>query len=109
MQTQQQAFHAWQYIHPQHQPTLVHQKDPPPLQKAALLLCGDFNTVADHSLGTTSKAKRLPPAFQPLLRASDLFDVWRCQPANERNYSFHSPRHNTYSQIDVFLVDRMLL
>lgn len=80
-----------------------------PLQKGALLICGDFNITADHTLDMTTKAKWPSPALQPVLHVNNLYDVWRCQHANERDYSFHSLRHNTYSRIDAILVDRMLL
>lgn len=69
------------------------------------MICGDFNLTADHHLDTsTSKAKRAPPSLQPLLHDDDLYDTWRCQHANEHDFTFHSPRHNTCSRIDFHLL-----
>lgn len=42
---------------------------------------------------------------------NDLYDVWRCHHTTEHDYTFFffSHRHNSYSQIDYFLVDKWLL
>lgn len=43
------------------------------------------------------------------LHQLQLVDVWRMQHNNLRDYTFYSPVHGTYSQIDFFLVELRLL
>lgn len=43
------------------------------------------------------------------IRNNDLYDVWRCHHTTERDYSFFSHRHNSYTRIDYFLVDKWTL
>lgn len=77
--------------------------------RGSLMICGDHNLTPDYTIDTTAKAKRPPLTLQPFLNSEDVYDVWRCQHANERDYTFHSSRHNSYSRIDLILVDKLLL
>lgn len=72
------------------------------------MICGDFNLTTDPHLDLSSKPKRLPLALQ-LLFHKDIYDTWRCQHAEEWDYTFHLLRHNSYSRIDMILVDKILL
>lgn len=74
-----------------------------------LLICGDFNLTTDLNLDTTTKKSRSTPSLQSLLHREDLFDAWRCLHANERDYTFFSNRHCSYSHIDMLLTDKWLL
>lgn len=75
----------------------------------SLVICGDFNLTANPHLDLSSKPKRLPLALQPIFHREDVYDTWRCQHAEERDYTFHSLPHNSYSRIDMILVDKVLL
>lgn len=41
--------------------------------------------------------------------SADLYDPWRCKHASERDYTFYSSVHHTYSRIDLTLIDKHLL
>lgn len=72
-------------------------------------ICGDFNITPDPYLDSTTKPKRPPPSLKSVLRTYELYDSWICLNANERDYSFFSNSHRSYSRIDLFLVDKWLL
>lgn len=38
-----------------------------------------------------------------------MFDVWHCLHGTERDYTYFSPLHKTYSRIDILLTDKWLL
>lgn len=65
------------------------------VKKGSLLLGGDFRG-------------RIPD-LGPFIQREDLFDVWRCLHATERDYTFFSGVHSSYSRIDLFLADLSLL
>lgn len=74
-----------------------------------MIWCGDFNGVGDATIDSTSRGIR--PALQlgPWFTKLNLFDAWRCYHANEKDYTFYSPLHKSFSRIDFFLVDRQSL
>lgn len=74
-----------------------------------LLICGDYNLVPDQDLDSSSGRKRFSSPLNSFLTGNDLYDVWWCCHAEERDYTFLSPRHNTYIRIDLFLSDKILL
>lgn len=67
-----------------------------------MLWCGDFYGIHDVSLDYTSRGAR-PPLHL------GLYDVWRCYHASERDYTFYSDVHKSFSKIDMFLVNRQSL
>lgn len=77
--------------------------------KGHLIICGDFNLVPDIHMDTTSPAKRRESPLGRLLTSHDIFDVWRCHHGSEKDFTYFSPRHNSYSRIDLFLTDKWLL
>lgn len=77
-------------------------------QKGHLLVCGDFNLVPNKEMDSTTGSKRHASPLDKFISTNDLFDVWRCCHTSERDYTL-SPRHNTYSRIDLFLTDKRLL
>ena len=79
------------------------------IQKGLLIVCGDFNITSDPSVDMTSYPKRIPPSLKASIQSHDMFDVWRCLNANERDFTFYSTAHGSYSRIDMFLVDKPLL
>lgn len=64
-----------------------------------ILVCGDFNLVADVHMDTTSATKRQPSPLGQLLTLFDLYDVWRCQHRSKKDYTYFSPHHKSYSRI----------
>lgn len=74
-----------------------------------LIMCGEFNIVPDNSLDTSSSNTRLTSPMGTFIRNNDLYDVWRCHHSTERDYSFFSHQHNSYTRIDFFLVDKWTL
>lgn len=60
-------------------------------------------------MDSSSSPKLFASPLTSFLADNDLYDVWRCCHATERDYTYLSPRHNTYSRIDQFLSDKWLL
>uniref|UniRef100_A0A3Q2QE32 exodeoxyribonuclease III n=1 Tax=Fundulus heteroclitus TaxID=8078 RepID=A0A3Q2QE32_FUNHE len=69
---------------------------------------GDFNLVLNPFLDRSSpKTFSLPKAAKVLnqgIKDIGIIDVWRNIYPNQRDFSFFSPKHNTHSRIDTFLV-----
>lgn len=78
------------------------------MQYGSLIIGGDFN-IADPALDTTTVKPNRSTHLHHLLHTQELFDAWRRLHANERNYTFFSTRHCSYSHIDIFLTDQWLL
>lgn len=55
-------------------------------------LCGDFNFVLDCHLDSSSSEKRCESPFKASLHAHDIFDMWRCYPANLTTLLFTLPQ-----------------
>lgn len=77
-----------------------------------LILGGDFNCalspVLDRSSPRKVPASKSAHLIQHFLKTYGIADMWRfCNPTT-RSYSFFSPVHNSYSQIDYFFVDTNL-
>uniref|UniRef100_A0A803T0B7 Reverse transcriptase domain-containing protein n=1 Tax=Anolis carolinensis TaxID=28377 RepID=A0A803T0B7_ANOCA len=75
-----------------------------------LIILGDFNGVPDpewDKKGNRSKEKRngnlgkLPVGFIKCLQDWELRDAWRMQHVRERDYTYFSNRHNSWSRIDM--------
>lgn len=54
------------------------------VKQGYLLICGDFNLVADVHMDTTLAAKRRESPLKRFLHSQDLYDVWRCHHGSER-------------------------
>ena len=69
---------------------------------------GDFNLVLDplldRSSPKTSSLSKAATALKQGMKEIGITDVWRNLYPNQRDYSFFSSMHNTYSRIDMFLV-----
>lgn len=78
-------------------------------KKGALIICEYYNITADYTVDTTTRYTCPLPMLQSILYKEDLYDVWRCQHSNKHDYTFHSSRHNSYSCLDIIIVDRNLL
>lgn len=79
------------------------------VQQRKLLWCGDFNEISDALVDSTSKGIRPPLQLGSWFTKWQLFDVWHCYHASERDYTFYSPVHKSFSRIDMFMVDRQSL
>lgn len=75
----------------------------------SMILCGDFNTVVDNVLDVSGQSQSRRPTLSPLLHKEQLYDVWRCLHGSERDYSFYSSRHRSYSRIDLFITGLPIL
>lgn len=77
------------------------------------VLGGDFNCIHDPCVdqspprlnSTSRKSLRLREFCHDL----ELFDTWRVTNPRERDYTFFSQPHQTFSRIDFFLSSRMVL
>lgn len=79
------------------------------LLKGGLVICGDFNIVADKELDKSRGCARLTPELKKYLLEEDLHDLWRYQHPGERDFTFYSAPQKTHSRIDFFLLDRIAL
>lgn len=78
-------------------------------QKGSLIVCGDFNSVMNANVDCSSVGRRRRPNIGSLCFAEGLYDPWRCLHTTERDYSYYSRVHNSYSRIDMFLTDKFHL
>jgi len=82
----------------------------PNLSNTHLIIGGDFNLVLDPILDRTPvrSVGHLPnytTTLNELMNSLDLVDIWRLKHPTDRQYTFFSHVHNSYSRIDFFLVD----
>lgn len=78
-----------------------------------ILIGGDFNLVQDTSLDRSSpKQISLSNSAKAVLNCSThlgISDPWRYRNPHSKVFSFFSPPHQSFSQIDFFLIDNKLL
>lgn len=79
------------------------------VRQGKLVIGGDFNSVIDSALDSSSSTRSSRGQLCNFLNKYDLYDPWRCHHSNERNYSFFSNPHKSYSRIDFLLVDKFTL
>lgn len=74
-----------------------------------LIVGGDFNVplvpTVDTSSGTSSLRNSVHKHISHDLHNAQLTDVWRLHHSGERDYTFFSSPHKTYSRIYYFLMD----
>lgn len=74
-----------------------------------LLLSGDFNLTTNPEIDVSSTPRGRRLSLNNWFHEGGLYDVWRCLHASERDYTFYSSRHRTYSRLDMFVADWHLL
>ena len=79
------------------------------IQKGNIILCGDFNATMDPTLDTTKGIQSKRRGLKNIFSQEDLHDPWRCLHATEKDFTFYSNVHKSYSRIDFFITDRALL
>lgn len=82
-------------------------------KKGGAIIAGDFNFYFEPGRDSTSHARGTGGVWMNKLKKTlhqyQLVDAWRMQHNNERDYTFYSPVHATYSRLDFFLVEHWLL
>uniref|UniRef100_A0A8C5WJQ4 Reverse transcriptase domain-containing protein n=1 Tax=Leptobrachium leishanense TaxID=445787 RepID=A0A8C5WJQ4_9ANUR len=75
-----------------------------------LIVAGDLNVPLDPRFDTSTGRSSVPPGVLRHMRRSldnlQLVDVWRAFHAGERDYSFYSHVHTSYSRLDYFFVQQ---
>lgn len=78
-----------------------------------LIIGGDFNCYLDPYLDRLSSRVPITIASTQILnnlaKSTNLVDIWRLQHPTDKDYSFFSHVHKSYTRIDYFLVDAKLL
>lgn len=78
-------------------------------ESEGILVCaGDWNTVLNYSIDTTStkQYKCLKSRdLNLLIQKTGLFDVWRDLHASDKDYTHYSATHRVLSRIDFFLMN----
>lgn len=74
------------------------------MESYGTLICGgDFNIHLQHRLDTTNPSKKKDPKaimVQRMLKELGMFDVWREFHPAEKQFTYYSACHSTYSRID---------
>lgn len=82
-------------------------------REGQIILAGDFNQVMDGLIDKSQMSGRSSPgdreAIHMLAEDIGLVDIWRIVHPCEREYTFYSHCHKTYSRIDFFLISRTLV
>uniref|UniRef100_A0AAY4BML7 Reverse transcriptase domain-containing protein n=3 Tax=Denticeps clupeoides TaxID=299321 RepID=A0AAY4BML7_9TELE len=77
-----------------------------------ILLGGDFNCVLEPSIDLSPPKgvrQRKSLRLSEFCKDLELFDVWRLTHMSEKDYTFYSQPHQTFSRIDLFLISQELL
>uniref|UniRef100_A0A8C5QPK6 exodeoxyribonuclease III n=1 Tax=Leptobrachium leishanense TaxID=445787 RepID=A0A8C5QPK6_9ANUR len=76
--------------------------------EGTLVVAGDLNVPLDPRLDTSAGRSSVPQCVLQHIRRSldelQLVDIWRAFHAGERDYSFFSPVHASYSRLDYLFV-----
>lgn len=86
----------------------------PDLTQCQLILGGDFNFVLHPQLdrsnpGPNSKISKAGTIIHNFMESYALVDPWRYNNPTSKQFSFFSPVHHSYSRIDFFIVDKIIL
>uniref|UniRef100_A0A803TTP7 Reverse transcriptase domain-containing protein n=1 Tax=Anolis carolinensis TaxID=28377 RepID=A0A803TTP7_ANOCA len=81
-----------------------------------MLIAGDYNGILDPTKDRSSKGKhtkemrqgKLPISMTSLQDEFNLKDIWRERHPNERDYTFYSDRHQSWTRIDMIWASNTL-
>lgn len=77
-----------------------------------VIIGGDFNTVIDPSLDRSASNKRHWQSTDTIIQSMRDFglgDGWRLQHPTDKEYTFYSSVHHSYSRIDYFLTSNSII
>ena len=78
-----------------------------------IIVGGDFNCyldpIIDRSSTKSPSVLKSVAVLNNLINSLNLVDIWRQQHPSDREYSFFSSVHRSYSRIDYFLLDSRLI
>ncbi len=78
-------------------------------ESEGILVCaGDWNTIQNYNLDTTSTNKHKSQRSKDLrilMKESGLFDVWRNLHAQNKEFTHYSATHQVHSRLDFFLMN----
>uniref|UniRef100_G1KVC2 Reverse transcriptase domain-containing protein n=1 Tax=Anolis carolinensis TaxID=28377 RepID=G1KVC2_ANOCA len=79
-----------------------------------IIILGDFNGVLDINLDKSIKQRRkinntLPKNIIQLKEEYDLQDIWRLRNPNQKDFTFYSNRHKSWSRLDMIWVSKSLV
>lgn len=78
-----------------------------------IIIGGDFNCFLDPQLDrsstTTAPSLKSVPVLNNLIKSLNLVDIWRHQHPLDKQYSFFSQVHGSFTRIDYFLIDCNLI
>ena len=83
------------------------------LSSSYTILAGDWNCVADpeadHKPPSRAKLSKMSRAMREVCSDLDLFDTWRVLHPKERDFTFFSNPHKSFSRIDYIYTSRQVL
>lgn len=81
--------------------------------EGAVILGGDMNFIMDPTLDSSKTTSQLSYTALKRLKKSfyafHLVDVWRILHPNQRDYTFYSHPHDSYTRIDLIMMPQSLL
>ena len=78
------------------------------MSEGILVCAGDWNTVLNHSLDTTSNRLHklnISKNMRNLIKDNGLFEVWRDFNPDVKDFTHYSSTHKVHSRIDYFLMN----
>lgn len=88
-------------------------KDIPNISDTSVIVGGDFNCtldpLLDKQLSRSLQQSNASVCLNTLMTNLNIVDIWRLTHPTDRDYSFFSSVHKSYSRIDYFLLDSKLI
>lgn len=71
-----------------------------------LIIGRDLNTILNPTMDSPTPDIRPGHSIAPLLHKYELYDILCCFHGSEKNFTFLSAAHSSYSHIDYFFTDK---